>query len=280
MSDEAPVAPVESAPAAESTGPKKIEFSVKDRKVELDPVADYEKIKHLAQLGMSSDEKFAEASNMSKLASEVLEGLKDPKQLVKAYEKAGLSKADARKVVEDWLRAEYEEEDLPPEVKSQRERDREYEELKAERAERAKRDAEEKNKSEILRIQQEIENELIDAFQVSKLPKIPFYGKMILDQMEKGMSAKEATKLVEEEYYGNVKNDLSNKDVAELKSLLGEKVVNALIKDNLEQIKTKEAPFKTGGIGTPSSKSESSVKKEPVPQFVDRDTIYKKINFL
>jgi hypothetical protein len=278
MADEISAPVAESAPV-ESAGPKKIQFTVKDQSIELDPVADYERLKDLAQRGMSSDEKFQEASSMSKLASEVLEGLKDPKQLVKAYEKAGLSKAEARKVVEDWLREEYEEEDMPPEAKAKRDVERELEELRAEKRKREEESANERKASESLKIQREIEDELIAAFETSKLPRTPVFGKMILDHMERGLSAKDATKLVEEEYSGNVKNDLSNKDVAELKSLLGEKAVNALIKDNLEQIKTKEAPFKGNSASSVQPPKIESPDKKELPKVIDRDSFYKKINF-
>lgn len=279
MADEISAPVLESTPV-ESAGPKKIQFTVKDQNVELDPVADYEKLKDLAQRGMSSDEKFQEASSMSKLANEVLEGLKDPKQLVKAYEKAGLSKVEARKVVEDWLRAEYEEEDMPPEAKARRDAERELEELRAEKRKREEESVSERKAAESLKIQREIEEELIAAFETSKLPRTPVFGKMILDHMERGLSAKDATKLVEEEYSGNVRNDLSNKDVAELKSLLGEKAVNALIKDNLEQIKTKEAPFKSNSASAAQTQRGESLDKKELPQFVDRDSVYKKFNFL
>jgi hypothetical protein len=71
------------------------------------------------------------------------------------------------------------------------------------------------------------------------------------------LSAVEAVKLVESDFTENIRTSLSNLDAKGIKSLLGEKVVQALLKDSVAEVRAKETPF---------VKSEPRVTNQAVSQ--------------
>lgn len=272
--------PVEVAPEVEPVKeePKVLKLKVNNKEHDLD-LTDKERIKYLAQMGLASDEKFKEASSMRKQAEEILEALKNPSDVVKVLQKAGMSAKQIREFSENFLRPIYEEEELAPEEKERRKEKKELEELRKEREERAKAEKQQQEEQLIAKEMQKLEEELIDAYAQSKLPKDnPFYAKAVLSYMDAAarvgqeMSAKEAVKLVEKDFDNQLKQLLSAKDVTELKSLLGEKA-GALIKDSLEEVKTKEAPFKKPNQASPEL---PKTRQEPVKQYIKDDSFFRR----
>ena len=262
-------------PAAEE---KVLKLKVNNKEHSLD-LTDKERIKYLAQMGLASDEKFKEASSLRKQAEEILDALKNPNDIVKVLQKAGLDAKQIREFSENYLRPIYEEEDLSPEEKARRKEKQELEELRKEREERQKAEKQSKEEQLMAQEMQRLEEELIDAYAESKLPKDnPFYAKAVLSYMDaaarvgQDLTAKEAVKLVEKDFDNQLKTLLSSKDVVELKSLLGEKA-SALIKDSLEEVKQKEAPFKQKNQASQVVPKAGEVQPK---QYIDADKFFRR----
>jgi hypothetical protein len=208
-----------------------------------------EKVLQYAQKGFASDEKFQQAAKLEKQAQEVLSGIKSKESFFKSMESAGLDRKAARALLEDVLRAEYEEDELPEEEKTRRSERSELEKYKQKEKEEQEKWSKQKEEAETAKVTEQLETEMVDAISKSALPKNELFAKAAFNYMAaalgQGMdlTAKEAVRLVETDFYENIKATLSSLDSKSLKSLVGDKAIQALIKENLVEAQSKAAPF-------------------------------------
>lgn len=226
------------------------------------------KLEMYAQLGLASDEKFKEAKKIREDADKILSTAKTEKSAIKALMAAGYSKEDARKVIEEELLREYEYEDLSPEEKKRREMEEELKQYKTkEEREKAERDmsARQKEEEEYFK---KLDDELASAIKDSGLPKHPVFGKFALQYMASSasqdldISAKDAMKLVEQDFLGVVQELLSGLDAKTLKSWLGDKTLRSLREDAVSELRSKEPPF---------AKAKSQPAKQATPEATEDD---------
>lgn len=226
------------------------------------------KLEMYAQLGLASDEKFKEAKRMREDADKILSTAKTEKSAIKSLMAAGYSKEEARKIIEEELLREYEYEDLSPEEKKRREMEEELKQYKTkEEREKAEREqlARQKEEHEYFK---KLDDELADAIKTSNLPKHPVFGKFALQYMASSasqdldISAKDAMKLVEQDFLSVVQEVLSGLDAKTLKSWLGDKTLRSLREDAVSELKSKEPPF---------AKAKDSPAKQAKPVDEDED---------
>lgn len=242
------------------------------------------KLEMYAQLGLASDEKFKEAKKIREDADKILSTAKTEKSAIKALMAAGYSKEEARKVIEEELLREYEYEDLSPEEKKRREMEEELKQYKTkEEREKAERDmsARQKEEEEYFK---KLDDELASAIKDSGLPKHPVFGKFALQYMASSasqdldISAKDAMKLVEQDFLGVVQELLSGLDAKTLKSWLGDKTLRSLREDAVSELRSKEPPF-AKAKSQPAKQAEPEAKDDDKPQILRSKGFFKGTRF-
>lgn len=226
------------------------------------------KLEMYAQLGLASDEKFKEAKRIREDADKILSTAKTEKSAIKSLMAAGYSKQEARQIIEEELLKEYEYEDLSPEEKKRKEMEEELKKYKSkEEQEKAEREQAARSKEEAEYFKK-LDDELADAIKSSNLPKHPVFGKFALQYMASSasqdldISAKDAMKLVEQDFLGVVQEVLSGLDAKTLKSWLGDKTLRSLREDAVSELKSKEPPF---------AKAKEQPAKQANPDDEDED---------
>lgn len=243
------------------------------------------KLEMYAQLGLASDEKFKEAKKMREEADKILATAKTEKSAIKSLMAAGYSKQEARQIIEEELLKEYEYEDLSPEEKKRREMEEELKQYKTkEEREKAERDeiARQREEQEYFR---KLDDELADAIKTSNLPKHPVFGKFALQYMASSaaqdldISAKDAMKLVEQDFLSVVQELLSDLDAKTLKSWLGDKKLRSLREEAVSELKSKEPPFaKAKDVPAKQAKAEDE-EDEGKPQIIRSKGFFKGTRF-
>ena len=242
------------------------------------------KLEMYAQLGLASDEKFKEAKKIREDADKILSTAKTEKSAIKALMAAGYSKEEARKVIEEELLREYEYEDLSPEEKKRREMEEELKQYKTkEEREKAERDmsARQKEEEEYFK---KLDDELASAIKDSGLPKHPVFGKFALQYMASSasqdldISAKDAMKLVEQDFLGVVQELLSGLDAKTLKSWLGDKTLRSLREDAVSELRSKEPPF-AKAKSQPAKQATPEAKEDDKPQIIRSKGFFKSTRF-
>jgi hypothetical protein len=239
------------------------------------------KLEMYAQLGLASDEKFKEAKKMRDEADKILATAKTEKSAIKSLMAAGYSKEEARKIIEEELLKEYEYEDLSPEEKQRRAMEDELKEYKTkEEREKAEREAKARQQEEE-RYYKQLDEELANAIKDSGLPKHPVFGKFALQYMASSasqdldLSAKDAMKLVEQDFLGVVQELLSGLDAKTLKTWLGDKTLRSLREDAVSELRSKEPPFAKAKQSTPAKQAEPETKEEEKPQIIRSKGFFK-----
>lgn len=243
------------------------------------------KLEMYAQLGLASDEKFKEAKKMREDADKILATAKTEKSAIKSLMAAGYSKQEARQIIEEELLKEYEYEDLSPEEKKRREMEEELKQYKTkEEREKAERDeiARQREEQEYFR---KLDDELAEAIKTSNLPKHPVFGKFALQYMASSasqdldISAKDAMKLVEQDFLSVVQELLSDLDAKTLKSWLGDKKLRSLREEAVSELKSKEPPFaKAKDVPAKQAKAEDE-NEEGKPQIIRSKGFFKGTRF-
>lgn len=243
------------------------------------------KLEMYAQLGLASDEKFKEAKKMREDADKILATAKTEKSAIKSLMAAGYSKQEARQIIEEELLKEYEYEDLSPEEKKRREMEEELKQYKTkEEREKAERDeiARQREEQEYFR---KLDDELADAIKTSNLPKHPVFGKFALQYMASSaaqdldISAKDAMKLVEQDFLSVVQELLSDLDAKTLKSWLGDKKLRSLREEAVSELKSKEPPFAKAKNAPAKQANAEDEDDEEKPQIIRSKGFFKGTRF-
>lgn len=243
------------------------------------------KLEMYAQLGLASDEKFKEAKKIREEADRILSTAKNEKSAIKSLMAAGYTKEEARKLIEDELLKEYEYEDLSPEEKKRLEMEDELKKYKTkEEKEQAEREAAARQREEEQYFRK-LDEELADAIKTSGLPKHPVFGKFALQYMASSasqdldLSAKDAMKLVEQDFLGVVQELLSGMDAKTLKSWLGDKSLRSLREEAVSELKSKEPPFAKAKEQSAKQVSSKDEEDDGKPQIIRSKGFFKASRF-
>lgn len=243
------------------------------------------KLEMYAQLGLASDEKFKEAKKIREEADRILSTAKNEKSAIKSLMAAGYTKEEARKLIEDELLKEYEYEDLSPEEKKRLEMEDELKKYKTkEEKEQAEREATARQREEEQYFRK-LDEELADAIKTSGLPKHPVFGKFALQYMASSasqdldLSAKDAMKLVEQDFLGVVQELLSGMDAKTLKSWLGDKSLRSLREEAVSELKSKEPPFAKTKEQSAKQVSSKDEEDDGKPQIIRSKGFFKASRF-
>jgi hypothetical protein len=235
-----------------------------------------DKLDSLAQLGMSATERFNEAKKLREEAQKILDVAKTEKSAMKSLISAGFSRAEAKAILEDDLRKEYEEEDLSPEEKARRAEKAELDKYRQSESERQKKMEEEASSKEELAELEKIDAEIAEAIEESDLPKNPILGKWALQYMSayadngEDLSAKEAMKLVNTDMKEVIRDMLSNMDASSVKQYLKSDHVKVLQEEVLKEYQSKQSPF---------AKPATVAKSAPAEQKSEGHTVIKSKDF-
>lgn len=295
MSESVSTAPVvgetAEAPTAEAAGPASSKASPTPDELYTLKVNGKEvkvpksKLEMYAQLGLASDEKFKEAKKIREEADRILSTAKNEKSAIKSLMAAGYSKEEARKLIEDELLKEYEYEDLSPEEKKRLAMEDELKKYKSkEEKEQAERDAASRQKEEEAYFRK-LDEDLADAIKSSGLPKHPVFGKFALQYMASSasqdldLSAKDAMKLVEQDFLGVVQELLSGMDAKTLKSWLGDKSLRSLREEAVSELKSKEPPFAKAKDKPAKQAEPKDEEDDGKPQIIRSKGFFKSTRF-
>jgi hypothetical protein len=232
-----------------------VKVNGKSKTIDLDMDND-EEVKKYIQKAMASDERFQEASNYKKQAEQLVDMLqKDPLSILR-NPALGL---DIRKLAEQVLLQDLEEQQKSPEQKKLEDYERrlkEYEDNK-------KKDEDERRAQQIeaatARNQQEIENSMMQALEKSDFPAEPFFIRRVADAMASAIENGWEDVTVEDimpYVEGRMKSDFGSligkhKEPAKLEKLLGKDVLNEYRKHSVAKVKA-----------APSTAAKSTVKPE------------------
>lgn len=279
----APEAP-ESAPKAEALKPSvpesfKIKVNGKEKEVTLD------KLLVMAQKADAADERFSEAARLRKEAEEIVSTAKSEKSAIKMLVKAGYTAEEARKIVEDELRAAYEYEDLPEEEKKHRQMQEELERYKKSEKERQEAEERAKLEKEDREYASRLEQEMVSALESSWLPRNEIYGKAAFNYMaaaaRKGfdLSAADAVRLVESDFVETNRSAIKSMDLEQVLKIFGEDKFKEYSGRSITEVKQKEAPFTKPAQAVKQAKSESPEKESKPTVIRGRDFWDKKRGF-
>lgn len=234
-----------------------VKVNGKSKKIDIDLDND-EEMKKYIQKAMASDEKFQEASQYKRQAEQLVERLQNDPLSILRNPALGL---DIRKLAEQVLLQDLEEQQKSPEQKKLEEYERklkEYEDNKKKDEDtRRAQQLEEATK----RNQTEIENSMIQALEKSDLPAEPFFIRRVADAMASAIENGWEDVTVEDimpYVEGRMKNDFGSliskhKDPVKLEKLLGKDVLNEYRKHSVAKVK------KTPTAATPSTSKVAPV---------------------
>lgn len=234
-----PPKPVEDMTPAE----KKIwKIKAAGREIDVD-ASDEENLKRLVQKAYGADHIFEDASNMRKQAETFFGMLKDPGQLEKVLSDPRIG-VDVKKWAEEYVWKQIEESQLTPEQKAQRDRDREYERLKAKEDNDKLTKAEQEKQQRQAGYESNYEKTILKALEMKGVPKDQFTVMKMADYMiaavKRGydLSAEEVADLVKQDNANYFKTHTSEMSEDQFLEFLGEQAAEKLRKADLKRLKS------------------------------------------
>lgn len=263
-------APIESAPPVAETpkvdGPKVRQVKVNGKMMEIPE----DKIDFYIGTGLASTERFQQASQLQKEAQAILDSAKTDKSALKLLEKAGYSREEARKIVEDELLKHYEEDELPEDVKKSRSMEKKLAEYEArEKAEKDKLIADESDRevqAEMAKLDAEVES----AFKKHGLPALPILGAWATNYManapaELDISAEDAVQSVHNDLKLVAMTFMKGLDGKALEAFLPAEVIKAIRDQGVAKVREAEAPFAKSGQQPAAKQDAHRAQSQPKP---------------
>ena len=218
-------------------------------------------LKRLAAISDASQERFTTAKQMKEEAERIRQEMESEDD-IRRWKKQGKSNKEMADLMADRLASILEEEQLDP-------KEREYRSLKAQMEERRKQDElvqkqreENENNTKMQTYMRQLEHEIVEAAESAAVPQTPYLLKQIADQMRLAisqgvdLSAADAAKIVERDWREQVSESLTRLTPAQVREILGDKMVKSLQEQAVAELKTSNAPF------TKKAKTESSVNAD------------------
>lgn len=244
-----PKVKVESADAKETKVIEKPSFDPKTykHKVKVDGKESEVTLEELArdyQTKKLSDQKMMTATAKERRAEEFIKKLmSDPKSILRAKE-LGLTREQIRKLGEDLVAEELNEELMDPKDKEIRDLKAFKAEQEAEKEKRAKEEEDRKFLATKKRYADEYTKQIMEVVDKSTLPKTPYMVSRVARLMaasldsEKPLTAMEAVPLVKEDYKSDINHFLKDLNAAQMIEFLGEDVGRKIREYDLAKLKT------------------------------------------
>lgn len=221
------------------------------------------------QTRKASDEKFREAAMSKKQAEEFINLLRTNPRKVLTNPDLGI---DMRKLAEEYLVEQMEEEMMDPKDKELRDAKRQLQEIEDEKKRKAKEEEESQAVQLKEKYSQEYSSQIVDALQSSGLPKSEHTVKRMAYYMHQGLqrgynlSAKDVVGLVKQDYIDEQKSLFGQLDGDMLVQLLGDDVANKIRKYDVGRVKSTEKQLKTPDKqpegGSPRPKKSKKISKD------------------
>lgn len=234
----------------------------KSKKVDLD-LDNEDQVKSYLQKALAADEKFQEASTYKKQAEQLVDLLqKDPLAILR-NPALGI---DIKKLAEQVLLEDLEEQSKSPEQRQMEEMQRKLKDYE----ERMAKEEESRKKAQIAqaqqRQQQEIEESIIKALDNNEIPAEPFFMRRLADiwysAIESGWEDCKIEDVMEYAKY-RMQNDFKslidkNKDPEKLEKLIGKEYLDGYRKSKVSKLKA--APKTASQVGVDASKAKKEEK--------------------
>lgn len=283
-----PVVPKEAAPAQEPAEKAEAEKAEAKRRFKLkvnnqEEEWDEDKVLEWAQKGRASHKVFEDAAKARKEAEEKLAKIKDPRELRKILQEAGV---DFRKVSEEYLFEQLEEDNLTPEQKELRELKRFKEEQERLAQERAQQEEQARLQAAEEHYTQHYDNQIVKALEASALPRSPGVIRRVAQHMLTALESDidldpaDAIEMVRADYATDIKSVLGGLNENDLLQLLGDDVAGKIRKADLARVKTAPTqPRDQSGRfvpkaaeGAPSDNSPKKLSSEDFRKAIEEDT--------
>lgn len=233
----------------------KVDGSEYEEEIDLD---NEEYLVRQLQLAKAAQKRMQEASMTKKQAEQFIKMLRqDP---IKVLQNPHLG-VDFRKIAEDYLAAQLEQELLSPEERQLREYKQKVEEFESEK----KRQQEEAEQTQMARLQehyaQEYDKKITEALSQSGLPKTPKTVRRMAELMSKNLEfgyelePKQLVEMVREDYLNEIRELIGASEGDTLLKILGDDVSNKIRKADLARLKT-PAPQQSAKVPTESSRQK------------------------
>lgn len=238
----------------------------KSKKIDVDLNNDEEVTKYL-QKAMAADEKFQEASNYKKQAEQLVEMLQNDPLSILRNPALGL---DIRKLAEQVLLQDLEEQQKSPEQK----KIEDYERRLKEYEDKMKNEEESSKKTKLAEMQRkheaEIEESIVKALDANDIPAEPFFMRRLADvwasAVESGWedaTLEDIMPYVKQRMDNDFKSLIDkNKDPERLEKLLGKDVLNNYRKSAVAKVKA--APKTASQVTTDAAKASPTKEAAPV----------------
>lgn len=229
-------------------------------------------------LGVASTQKFEEAKKIQEEAQKIL-SLKGEKSAMKTLLAQGYTREEAREILENDLRATYEEDELSPEEKARKAEKAELDRYKAEEAARKQAIEDEARSKEEHAYLTRLDEEIAQAVEKSGLPKHPILGKMAINYMasfgERGidLSAADAMKHVASDWDQIITSVFSEMDAKSVKKYLKADHVKGLREEALIEYQAKQKPFDKPAVASKQAPAPS--EKDNAPKRIRSNDFFK-----
>ncbi len=270
-----PVAPqgpgqVATPPSAQPTG-KEVQAAASDAAIKryklqyeggVEEEVDEPTLIERAKKGRTAEQRLSESNRIKGQVDELLKRARDPSQVWQVLQVLG---HDSRKIAEDYLIAQLNEERLTPEQKQLRQAQEiiKREETRKQDEQTQAQQAREKELSD--RYSAEYSNQIVSALQRNSLPKSEFTVKQMAYYMHQGLkrgvtlTADDVAPLVKNHFTKQITDVLGGTDPDTLLSLLGEDVAGKLRAADLKRLQNPRPPVPAAeqpkpGAGVPGQK--------------------------
>ena len=228
--------------APEALEEKKVEAALKKLKVRGKEIeVDEDKYHAYAQKGAAAEEKWQEAARMRKEAEEFMTKLKsNPLELLKDPSLG----VDFRKIAEDYIWEQMQEENLSPEDKQRKQEMKELEELRAAKQKQQTDEEEQRFQQEVEHFQQDYDKKLTQALMKSDCPKNTYTVRRIADYMNIDIKAgverpiEDYIERVEMDYAEDFNSYLDGVPVEKLIKIIGDKRMKKVREHELAKLKS------------------------------------------
>lgn len=224
--------------SAEKEAAKQLrKLKVRGKEIEVDD----DKYHEYASKGAAAHETWQEASAMRKQAEELIHRLKNDPMSILKDPSIGL---DFRKLAEDYIWEQIQEERLSPEQKEKRKIEKELENYRKQEAERKKSEDDKKQEELNAAYQQEVDQKISKALSSSGLPKTTGTVRRMVEYMlhdvRRGISRdpSDYTEFVRQDYMNDIKDLFSETDGDTLLKFVGDPVLKKIKESDLKRIKT------------------------------------------
>lgn len=217
------------------------------------------------QRARASNMKFEEAAKIRKQAEKFIETLRTDPRKILANPKLGL---DFKKLAEEYLAEQYEQELLSPEEIEQRKKDRELEEYRSKEQSAQKKQEQEREEQLKEFLRGDYEKKIIGALEKVQIPKTDACIKRMISYAKKNIQngydlpMEDIAELVREDYLSDVKQMFSSLEGDQLLQMLGNDIADKIRKSDLQKLKSSRKTSGQTQAPTPRhSKSNDEPKK-------------------